>query len=422
MQQFKTPGRQFFYTMETNRHISLPRKALVVCFVTFFVVLPFMYCDKPFSIYYQLRQRNTIDVVSELSKVREQAVMDAVTYFQNSTPADNTKSGQGDIQPPYIAIGILTVKRKITNNQQTSSKYVMEVAARVKRLLNNVDLNSQPRIQLSICNLDYEYDKYEEAVFLSKYIHVINIYASVTKVDVLKHSDHYEKEQYDYGLCLREIAKFNAKYTLILEDDALLHWNFFEVLHYVLTTKIEQKYVRGDLVDVNRDNFVALKLYYPEKWQGYGWEWLPLSDLGAFGFAGGMFNLCFERRCRANGRRPFKHRVLLFIMFMVYFILVAKSIGRQNMQRLRSISPQLYFTQKAPTCCTQAVLYSQRNVGKIVEYLLSPSLKSSNKFPLDIAISKKLDDLGLESLIVVPNLVDHIGVFSSLPKKPRIPY
>ncbi|XP_077986976.1 GPI-N-acetylgalactosamine transferase PGAP4-like [Glandiceps talaboti] len=358
--------------------------------------------------------------MSELSKTRDKAAMDAVTYFRNLPALDKTVSRQSVNQPVYIAIGILTVKRMAKKNQHNRPMYILEMAARVKMLLDNVDLKIRTRIQLSICNLDYEYDKYEEAVFLSKYIHVINIYANVTEVDVLKHRNRYEKEKYDYGLCLREIAKFNAKYTLILEDDALLHWNFFEVLHYVLTTKIEQKYIRGDLVHVNRDNFVSLKLYFPEEWQGYGWSWRQLSDLGAFGFAGGIIILCFERRCRGNGKKPLKYRVQLFITFIVYFILVAKSIGRQNIRQLCSISPQLYFTQKAPACCTLAVLYSQQNVGKVIDYLLSPGVKCSKKVPMDLAISKKIRALGLESLIVGPNLIDHIGIFSSLPKEPRI--
>ncbi|XP_077996805.1 GPI-N-acetylgalactosamine transferase PGAP4-like [Glandiceps talaboti] len=287
-------------------------------------------------------------------------------------------------------------------------------------ILDKIDPEIRSRIQFSVCNAELDPVKHEEAVFLSKYVNVIK-----RDMNAMSHksSNVYENEKHDYGFCLEKMAKFDANYTLILQDDALLHWNFIDVLFYLLTTKVERKYSRGDLIyNANQTNIASLKLYFPEKWQGYGWEYRQLMELLAvgltFGFALAGF---YENLITQSITEKRFARIFVLLICVVYWILVAKAVGRQNLLQLRGISPQFHVIQNAPNCCIPAVLYTRPHVDEVVEFLQSPNLKCSKESPLDINLAVHLDKLGLDSYLVVPNMVDHIGLFSNLHKNPKDP-
>ncbi|XP_070578168.1 post-GPI attachment to proteins factor 4-like [Ptychodera flava] len=411
------------------------RHGVIIYTVTFLFILPIVCYNKTFSFYFKLRDRKQQNVINGLIQKRNQAVKDAEVFFRTFDQGtfDTRLSGPGTTgnrrsnvfgtnRVPDIAVGIISVKREVFNSQYShfQPKYVLEVTARLLQVLERMGDDLRTRITVFICNPQSDPDTNDETImFLSNYVRTIHKKSSDNKKPWT--SNRHDQEKNDYAFCLREMSKFGAKYTLILQDDAVIHWDFFDVLMHILGTKIEHRYERGELVKANASNLAYVKLYFPEKWQGFAWELRQMTELLVIGIAGGTILTLIYEKIICRPINSVQLRIFVLSLAILYCILVALSINRQNLMMVRRVSPHLYYIRDSPHCCIPAVLYSQGHIRDIVQYLESPDLTCHSNFPLDVAIGQYVDKLGLDAFLIEPNLVDHIGLFSTLHRGPKDP-
>lgn len=105
---------------------------------------------------------------------------------------------------------------------------------------------------------------HSEAKNLSSIVPVVTL-QSETSVT----SNRFHKEKEDYVHALEWCRQRTAKFSVILEDDALPPRDFTNRLNFVLHHRIS-KY---------KNKWAFLKLYYPEKWEGWGTEWQIILEL-----------------------------------------------------------------------------------------------------------------------------------------------
>ena len=222
--------------------------------------------------------------------------------------------------------------------------------------------------------------------------------------------NHFNKEKEDYVYALEWCRKKRARYTVILEDDALPPTDFMSRLRFVLKNRIS----------LHKRNWAFLKLYYPEKWQGWSNERVLELILTSIVvgvvltvFTCGM-ELVIVRHCLSS--RNVTIKFLLSFILALYMLL---TLGRPHWLALRKITPHLSFVVSAPGCCTPAVLYPQNHLTNIIDYL--HQTECTPKFPLDLALDKYAGDKKLNKYLVVPNLVKHIGFVSTLGKSWKNP-
>lgn len=77
---------------------------------------------------------------------------------------------------------------------------------------------------------------------------------------------------------LEIVLKYNLMYILMFEDDVLLFNNLFNNLCFILNYWMFGRFLKSCC------DWVFLKFYYFEKWQGFGWlQVLEFLLVGLFG-------------------------------------------------------------------------------------------------------------------------------------------
>ena len=229
----------------------------------------------------------------------------------------------------------------------------------------------------------------------------------MTKEGSKQFKNLFDREKEDYVYALEWCKKKRARYTVILEDDALPPTDFMSRLRFVLKNRNTLQ---------NR-NWAFLKLYYPEKWQGWSNERvLELIMTSIFvGVILTIFAYIVELILLGNSQNVLI-RFLLSCILALYMLL---TLGRPHWLALRKITPYLSFVVTAPGCCTPAVLYPQDHLTNIIDYLHQTECTPS--FPIDLALDKFAGDRELDKYLVVPNLFKHIGFVSTLGKSWKDP-
>ena len=129
------------------------------------------------------------------------------------------------------------------------------------------------------------------------------------------------------------------------------------------------------------------------------------------GLIGGSLFVGFGCFCRPKEKRYVMVRVP-FLLGFIYLVLVALSVGRQHLINWRRISKGTYTVLPAPNCCSPAILYKADKAKELSDYL--KTLKCSATFPIDYAIDQFARDGGYSKFLIEPNLVQHIGMLSTL--------
>ncbi|XP_002735940.1 GPI-N-acetylgalactosamine transferase PGAP4-like [Saccoglossus kowalevskii] len=375
--------------------------------IVFIIVLPYLCYDFPFSNYYRLLRRDVDGLVHSYIGRRNEAAYKAHQYFSDS--GDKLRRMfQSEKESPWLAVGIITIKRHVKDKQYRSFKpqFVLEVAARVSQVLEKYPQRNN--VVLRICNVESNPDDNTEALFISHYI------PTFFKPVTVAFNNTYEKEKRDYMFCLREMSRLGPKYILLLEDDALIDWNFFSILREVMESKIENRYRRGELQSLEVANLGQVKLYFPEKVDGYSWDRACIVELFSVGCVGGMIIACLYEACSS----PLRHRArtLVAILSFTFVVMAAFSIGRPHMLSFRRFSSVLHFLGPGPSCCTPAVLYPMHSATVVLDRFDSPlSQTSSSRAPLDLLISVHLGIMyRFDNYRIFPNLVEHLSIFSTL--------
>ncbi|XP_078352459.1 GPI-N-acetylgalactosamine transferase PGAP4-like [Oculina patagonica] len=348
---------------------------------TFVLVLPLLCQKLGFSSYFHKSKEPYKYLEAENEKRTEEAKRFFVSLQSSTTFLQYDQARQID-----FSIVLLTAHRG------SNTHYSLQVAS---RLLPQV-ISDEGKSVFTILNSDPRPGLNEDAVYLSNFIPVINSSLPVTAA-----SRSREKEDYIVGL---EIAlQHNSTYVLMIEDDALPSKRLLKHLRFVLKHKMPGKLLKS------RRDWAFLKLYYPEKWQGYGWPEVP--ELVVIGILGGSLAVWIQLKMRNSTRRK-QSLFCTFIVWAVFIVLLVYTVGRAHWIELRKLSPLLYSVVKAPGCCTPGVLYQRSHARDLANFL--KTVQCSKKYPLDVAIDDFADKMNLERYLVMPNMISHIGVHSSV--------
>ena len=208
-------------------------------------------------------------------------------------------------------------------------------------------------------------------------------------------------------LCLTR----RSDYILIIEDDALPVDDFLNILDHILKHKLLQS-----------RKFAFLKLYYPERWQGFGKEEIKELFIGGCSI-GLIFGLPVLKQCGTEFKKctvlNYLTGLLLIVSITIYCIATAYTLGRQHILELLKLSKATHFLIEAPGCCTQAVLYSQDMIKPLVNYL--EFVTCGYNFPKDIAMDSYARERNLQRYLIIPNLFSNIGYYSSIKSNTKDP-
>ena len=336
-------------------------------------------------------------------KVNTYYAAKAKDYLSHLNPV-TTKGFHKDRQEIDLAIGIVTVPRQI---RAQKLDYLTQTFA---KLYQNFQQESENNFHktLFVCNVFAGPGNHTEAQRLGSFVHFSDRFPVNDPGAVVM--DRFDKEKDDYAYCIDEALKYQPKYVLIVEDDTIPHSSMFEVLKVLLENLVENGLRDGHVVS-KRQDWAYLKLYYPERWKGYSFEVIPLVELVGLGLIGGSLFAC----CGSLfSKRRLTHAVvwILYLSGFIYLVLVATMVGRQYLIEWRRISKYTYTVVPAPDCCSPAILYAADKARQLSGYLKKQ--KCTATFPLDAAIDKFSRTKSYNKYLIEPNLVQHIGMLSSI--------
>ncbi|XP_059497389.1 uncharacterized protein LOC132206703 [Stegostoma tigrinum] len=104
--------------------------------------------------------------------------------------------------------------------------------------------------------------------------------------------------------------------------------------------------------------------------------------------------------------------MLSWAVLALYTMLVVELAGRHYLLEWRRLSPQLYSLMPATECCTPAMLFSAPAARRVLAYLGSVRCRAG--YAKDTALYALLREHGETAYALEPNLVTHIGLYSTL--------
>lgn len=346
---------------------------------TFLVVLPVLCRTWPYSVYYD---DGTVPAGAAAAAVDDDS-SSARAYLSRHRQWAGDRVHNDDIS---LLVTVVTVRRE-------GRFYLSRVVARLHRLLTAGADKAAGGVL--ICNVDAEPELHVEAEELTKIYPVIQRRSHHRDADNL-----FDKEKQDYVFCLESSRTLfpNVRHIVVLEDDALPYPDFFAVT---------RRFVRQ--LEIRHPDFMYVKLFHPERLQGYiqpepwrWFEWLALSALPAW----------FVTLLTAT-TGPSSHRSgRTFVFFLVYFVVLTGCLGRQHLLLSLRRWTSAYSLLSATECCTPAMLYSHSSAGRVAKFLSSVTCRPG--YAKDTALYLHIKTGHETAFVVEPNLVEHIGLQSTL--------
>ncbi|XP_027718585.1 transmembrane protein 246 [Vombatus ursinus] len=363
--------------------------------VTFGILAP-LTCHRLLHSYFYVRHWHLNQMSEEFLKQSLKAGEAALHYFKNLQALDVTlPKGRQVPSRPWLLITIVTVSR------QPEFHYVLQVASQFHRLLQQCGHPCQSH-QLFLCDVDWN-SRHQDAKLLANFIPVTSRFAGTKRVNISRSvlTSTFEKEKQDYAYCLeKSLQNYNPEYVLMVEDDAIPEEQIFSVLRHLLETRLSEPHLKDALY---------LKLYHPERLQCY-FNPEPMRILEWFGvgmFLGPLLGWAYVKIANLPG---LNYRIVVF--FSLYSMGLAELVGRHYLLELRRLAPALYNVVPTTQCCTPAMLFPASSAQRTVSYLAEISCRGG--FAKDMALYSFLQDKNERAYVVEPNLVRHIGLYSSL--------
>jgi len=319
-----------------------------------------------------------------------------------------------DIEWYDLVIIVITMSREraLTDEDRLLTYnlgYLTQTVARLQQIVHADDTAAFQRKKLVVCSIDPLPERFTEAWEMSRFVQTVFRYRnnSAERYDVVT-GNMFEKEKDDYIFCLQTAGRFPAPYYLVLEDDVLLDENAVGTMSFLMN------YLNlFSVVD-----WLFLKLYYPEKWSGYGRSWQTVVELGGYAVLGG--SLCsaitvvlpIPRRRKRSSNYQYTLLLFWFLVAAVFSALLCLSIGRQNVESWRQYLVSSHQLVAAPGCCTQATLYPAHVISGLCDHL--SRVHCDYDFSVDIAIDGFAHVRGLKTYLIQPNVVKHVGLISNL--------
>ncbi|KAK9966697.1 hypothetical protein ABG768_003794 [Culter alburnus] len=385
----------------TSKHFrcsSPVAQGLILCVLTFGVILPIC-CHSVLYSHYFLKNVY-LDSLSDASLQKSyKRGQEALHFWESAASTKSLKDPlETDAKEPHLLVTIVTARR----SEGKDYHYLLQVAQQLKLLLKAC--GDKPCAEVMLCDVESGPALNEDALLLEKQFLVVR-----RSPDEKWHSKDvgniFEKEKRDYVYCLRKgWDLMRPKNTVVLEDDALPMTDFFPLIKNLLSRRFAR-------------NTLYIKLYHPERLQGY-WnpepyrilEWMGLGLFGATILL--LFSHCTPL--------SFTFSPLHLLFLTLYIMAVAELAGRHYLLEIRRLSPQLYAVSPATECCTPAMLYPGNASIRVAEYLdhaVCAQGNAKDTVLYKIARSKP----GEKAHSVEPNIIKHIGAYSSIRINPSVP-
>lgn len=304
---------------------------------------------------------------------------------------------------PDLVITLVTVHRNSVRQQYIH--YTLQTL-----LLGLGDEIHSANVKIVVCNANQAsgLDGYLKEI--RKHLLVLKVRPYTIKVrDAKDTSWRFEKERHDYVSCLNKTLTHlpNVKHFLILEDDAPIRLSgapFLSTLRYF----IDQAGQRG----IRR--FAFMKLYHPPRLLGYLQpEWDRHLECVAI-----VIILITVLRLSlwlsgANNRqwvRSMKDSSWQYIIVCLVILLYV--LDRYWLLELRSLSKYFHLMVPAPFCCTPGIVFQRQSAIEAVDFI--GGVRSDNQYGKDAALYDYYRKSGLPAWYIQPNLVEHIGLKSTL--------
>ncbi|NXV60597.1 TM246 protein, partial [Molothrus ater] len=364
---------------------------LTLTVVTFGVLAPLI-CHRLLHSYFYLRRWHLNPMSREFLEQNQQEGQDALHYFEKMQMPNASEASSSDAFQPLLLITIITVQR------QNDFHYVLQVASHFHRLLQKCGARCQSHRML-LCNVESDPSSHQDVRLLSSLFPMVSRDRTGENPD--PSLNQFEKEKQDYVFCLEQsLLMYSPEYILLVEDDAVPEEEIFSVLQHLFSARFSKPYLRDALY---------FKLYHPERLQRYInpepmriLEWLGLGM-----FLGPVLSCAY---CWAAGRAGPGWCLVAF--FALYSMALSELVGRHYGLELRRLHPALYNVAPASECCTPAMLFPAASARRASGYLRG--LRCRRGFAKDTALYSLLRGKGENAFVVEPNLVRHVGMYSSL--------
>ncbi|XP_034381014.1 transmembrane protein 246 [Cyclopterus lumpus] len=377
-------------------------QALVLAVVTFCVVLPL--CSHRLLYSYFFIKSMYLDSMSE-EVLRESLDrgQDALRFWQSASTASALSSRFADVaQHPELLVVVVTARR----NEGRDFHYLLQVMSQLSGALGGC--GERRCAEVLVCDVESGSQENQDAKLLEDHFRVIRPSPREQQQRNRERVNIFEQEKRDYVFCIRkgwELVK--PKNMVVLEDDALPKQDFFKVVKDLLSRRFSLR-------------TLYIKLYHPERLQRY-WnpepyrilEWVGLGLVAATAL---LLTFPHWNPCSFSFTLSAGH--LLF--FTVYFMAASELLGRHYLLEVRRLSPQLYAVSPATECCTPAMLFPGNSSLRVAEYLDGSFCVQGNA--KDMVLYQMARTIpGERSHSVEPNLITHIGAYSSVRANPSRP-
>lgn len=386
----------------------------VLAILTFLLcsIMPFLSVHLPLSKLYEKyhKHSDTLDLATELNSKR---LSRAYSYFNSTDPHKSMLlySSRAKIKSDLV-ICIVTVKRDSSFHE---TGYLIQTSSVIDSAVKSDDYFKNTL--LFLCNVDRTPYAHSDASFVQQYIPYVQKYGTNSfgksyhvSNFTSSHKDYFRRREIeDYIFCMNVSKSFGSRYVLILEDDVVPYKNVFEVLYYTIKQHNLQHFDHLGKTFNEARQFAFLKLYYPERWQGYANEADRLMELLSVSVLGGGLLLLLASIFASKSNFSYCLKLFYFAFGTLMTMMSVLLIGRHNVMSLRRISPQLFVFKPTPGCCTPAMFYSSHVLSGLIEHLMNYSDKNK-----DLAINDYIMKHNIPGYILEPNLFRHIGMYTSL--------
>lgn len=380
----------------------------LVCYIYFtfyFLILPSICKLWPYSKYFNF-EINDKELVRQLITENDERINFAEKYLRGdiSQASDVSNGKQFD-----IVIVVITLNRESKSTGRL--RFLTQTMAHLMMLKKKDKSKLFEKKHIMICNVDEEGDDFSEAASLSNIVQVVSQFANASETDDEEFIDVFEKEKVDYIFCLQLAKQYKPQYVMMIEDDVILEAESLETVEHLVNLRLNH----ADHNRMESEPWIFVKLYYPEKWQGYGNEQDKIGELVGIATLGGTlfvivtFVLFWLVRFRGL---TVMHFLVMFWLGAATSALTAYLVGRQYVQAWRRWSPYTHRLITAPGCCTQAVIYHSSIVDGLAQYL--SDIRCNADFSVDLVIDEFAETRGLKGYLVEPNVCRHIGFISSV--------
>lgn len=371
-------------------------QALLLVALTFGVVLPL--CGHRLLYSYFFFRSAYLDSMSEtVLQGSLQRGQEALSFWNRASAEPSVFKNLS--QNPELLVTVVTTRR----SEGGDFHYLLQVMQQLRGLLSGC--GGRRCAEVLLCDVESGPQRNQDAGLLEAQFKVIRRSPEEQRRS-WEPVNTFEREKRDYVFCLRRSWELlRPRNLLVLEDDALPTPDFFSVVRHLLS----RRFARRSLY---------VKLYHPERLQRY-WnpepyrllEWLGLGLVLAWAL---LLRFPSRNGCSFTPSWP---RLLFFTL---YFMAAAELLGRHYLLEVRRLSPQLYAVSPATECCTPAMLFPGNSSLRVAAYLdASFCTKGRAKDTVLYRLVRTLP--GERAHSVEPNLVTHIGAFSSVRPNPSRP-